>query len=242
MAPIKKNLLFVFLCLIIGTLYACYAPSPDGIGLNNTVFCIPQDDENLSILDQSTGSVLQISGADTSAQETGGSFQVTLSPKLVNHEITTYEVDDHGLLANLVINLKSLPESELIKSISGKSHENTLRLQGEYAESDFSRNKKSGHYRVSWSSAPPPYVIWHVLDRQPSPEQIAPSALNQYHIAYCSRAGGIKGKASNCMFYERYNDFLLTITTSEDNLALKSELIAFSHKKLNEWIDSCPSR
>lgn len=233
-----KTMLLSFVCLAIGALYFFNAPNYDEISLNNTVFCIPQDRENLSILDQTKGDLLQITGADTSAQG-GGSFQVTLSPKLVKNKIAPYEIDDHGLFANLVINLKSMPESELKNSIAGSSHENILKLQKEYAESNVSQNKASGHYRVSWSPAPPPYVIWHVLNRKPSAEQIVPPALNQYYIAYCSRAGGVNGKASNCMFYERYNEFLLTITASEENLALKPALISLSHQKLNEWVNAC---
>jgi len=235
-----KSLVVAFVFLAIGIFYFLYVPSTHQIGLNNTVFCIPQDKENLSILDQSKGSLFKITGADTSAQEKGGSFQVTLNPKLVKNNITAYKMDDHGLLANLVINLKSIPESELKKSLSGKTHENILKLQEEYADSNVSLDEASGHYRVSWSPAPPPYVIWHVLDRKPNPALISPSALNQYYIAYCSRAGGVHGKASNCMFHERYNNFLLTITTSEENLALKSELVSLSHKKLNEWMGLCP--
>ena len=139
----------------------------------------------------------------------------------------------------MVINLKSLPESELKTTLSGKRHESILRLQEEYAGSNVSLDNLSGHYRVSWSAAPPPYIIWHVLDQEPSPELRVPSALSHYYIAYCSRAGGAQGESSNCLFYERYNTFLLTVTTSEENLALKPELISFARKKLNEWAGAC---
>jgi hypothetical protein len=206
------------------------------ISLKDKVFCIPEDIQNISILDQTNRSLFQVDNADESG---GGSFQVVLSPNLVKRSIPTYEIDDGGLLANLTINLKTLSSYELNRRLSGETHQDILRLQNEYEKSDVSYNKKDKTYRISWSQEPPPYIIWHVINKAPDSGLEIPEALSDYYVGYCSRAGGVDGKASNCNFYERYDDYILTVSTSENNLALKKELILFSKNILESWSDAC---
>ena len=231
-------LVLVFVIIVIVSINVDLEGDDYQISLKDKLFCIPKDRQNISILDQTNRSLFQLDSADAPSN---GSFQVILSPLLVNNTIPDYEVDDGGMLANLTINLKTLSRYEMNRRLSGESHQDILRLQNEYEKSDVSFNKKNKTYRISWSQEPPPYIIWHVLNKAPSSELKIPEVLSDSYVAYCSRSGGMDGKGSNCNFYERYDDYILTVTTSENNLALKKELILFSKNILKSWNDACLS-
>lgn len=199
-------------------------------------FCVPKNEE-ISILDQTKVTAREVTGSDNVSY---GSLQIILSPKIVTKEFQSYHGNDSGLPANLVLNFRTLSSGELKETLSGKSQEEVLLLQEEYANAHVTFVPEYGAYRVSISDAAPPYIIWHLINRKPGNEnESTPRNLNDYYLSYCSRAGGIDGLSSNCQTYHDFNGLLLTITTSEVNTLEPNTLFSMASHYINNWNAKC---
>ncbi|WP_444944375.1 hypothetical protein ACJJIK_04715 [Microbulbifer sp. ZKSA006] len=232
-----SNMMLATIVLVF-IIYTAYSFSQDDfqeIELGSTKFCMPENDLDIDVLDQSQSASQFFGNHDHNF----GSVQFIIAPSLVQENINEYVIDDYGLPAVLVLNLKVASSSDINRWLSGASYSDVLRLEGDFSSSSISEDDGGLLYSVSWSSEPPPYVIWHVLNRPPAANAVVPLSLSEYYVAYCSRAGGRKGEASNCSFSEGYNDFYLTITTSMENLKIKKQLIKYSKELMGGWKRGC---
>lgn len=198
--------------------------------LSTHTYCIP---DTFNVLDQTTKSAVSIPGADTA---TGGSFQVALSAKYINERLPEYETEHGDLPAIGFLGVKRSTEHRISRSQSGHFHSDVLTLSGEYSGAGTEPVGFGSLTRVSSYNFPDP-PIWHVLNKEPGPGATIPGDVHEYHVAYCSRSGS---SGSTCEFEISYGEeTLLKITTTENNLTLKPQLIAEAHQILEEWQANC---
>lgn len=203
------------------------------VSLSSHSYCIP---DTFSVLDQTTKPAVSIARGDKS---TGGSFQVAFSAEYINERLPEYATVHGDMPAIVFIGVRRSSEYRINRSQSGSVHADVLRLDGEYSDAGTQVVGSGGMIRVSSYDFPDP-PIWHVLKQEPDPAARIPGNIHEYHVAYCSRSGT---SSSNCEFEVPYDEeTLLKITTTENNLHLKRQLIAEAHQILEEWRMNCPSR
>lgn len=201
--------------------------------LSTHTYCIP---DTFDVLDQTTTSAVSIPKAD---KATGGSFQVALSAEYMNGHLPKYAIAHGDMPATMFLGVKRSSEYRISRSQSGKYHSDVLTLSGEYSGAGIEPIGAGSLTRVSSYSFPAP-PIWHVLKEEPAPMAVIPDNVHEYHVAYCSRSGS---SGSNCAFEIPYGEeTLLKITTTENNLALKPQLIAEAHQILEAWQASCENQ
>ncbi len=80
------------------------------------------------------------------------------------------------------------------------------------------------------------------VKNQTKKNAVIPNNLNDYYVASCSRAGGTTGKngtSSICDYSVGIDNYLVKLTTTENNLSLKEEITTYAENLLMSWRKSC---
>ncbi len=203
------------------------------VSLASHTYCIPS---TFNLLDQTTKSAFDLSGGDKTS---GGSFQIALPAEYINERLPEYEIAHGDMPATIFIGLKQTSEHRINHSQAAQLRSDLLRLKGDYANADIEPVGSGDLVRVTTYGLPNP-PVWHVLKVEPRRDATIPDTIHDYHVAYCGRSGS---SSSNCEFEIPYQgQTLLRIVTTENNLALKPQLITEANQILAEWQSNCSNR
>ena len=232
----KKILLALSVLFLVILSYLALADNVS-ITLGKNTFCIPK---RYSILNQVSGPLFNIKGADTSPY--GGSFQVAIEPDEVKQSIPGYLLNHGDLPAVYFINVRQAPAEELERILNSQSFADILQLKNDYENAHVEYDKPNNFYRVSNIGFPPPFMLWEVIKMKPDNQAIVPKNINDYYLASCHRSGGttgINGTSSSCDYSSEIDGYLVEIRTTENNLHLKKQITEFSRQLLVSWQQNC---
>jgi len=232
----KKPLISILLLFFVMLSYFALANNVE-ITLGKNTYCIPK---RYSILNQTTGPLFTIKGADTGPY--GGSFQVAIDPPEIKKSIPDYLLNHGDLPAVYFINVRQAPKEELKRILDPQSFANILQLKNDYENAHVEYDRQNNFYRVSDFGFPPPFVWWEVIKIKPDQKAIVPENINDYYLASClKRVGitGLNGNSSKCDYSLEIDGYLVKIKTTENNLHLKPQITAFSRKLLALWQQNC---
>jgi hypothetical protein len=230
----KKWLVVLVVMLISSPIIVAMSSDSREFALGSRTFCVP---ERYDVLDQISSPLLDIIGADSGIY--GGSFQVDIEPEEVKASIPDYKINHGSLPATFFINLRLAPEGEMKRIVSAQSHSDILTLSGQYENAFFEYDEENDFYRVNGLSGTPPLLIWHVLSKKPDVNAVLPPDLQDYYVAYCSRSGGHNGNSSTCNYLVNIEEYLVEITSTENNLQNLNSLTQFTKSKIDSWEKNC---
>lgn len=235
----QKTLLAILIILFGFILRPVFADNKM-ITLGKNTFCVPKKH---STLDQTSGPLFNISGADTD-RERNGSFQVSIDQEEIKKSIPAYALAEGEYPAIFFIDVNRVSSSERQRLLSSEIYADKLQLTGKYNKALTQYLEKYDYYRVSDSALPPPFLIWSVLSIKPNKNATLPKTLGEYYVGRCSGNAAVKmlnDKSTFCQyaFEIAADDYLVTIKTSEDNLHLKKQLNQYAVNKLNIWKNNC---
>jgi len=228
----------VILPMLLLVTFSCIALTDNKqVTLGKNTFCIPK---KYDILDQTTGPVINIPGADTGSY--GGSFMLAVDAPDVKESISEYFTRHGSLYSSLIVNVRQEGPSE--RSLSNDFYAEVLQLTHDYENAYVQYDEKHKFYNVnSWGESPPPFILWEVLKIKPHKKAIIPENLNDYHVASCSGLGGIDGYhdevGTTCDYSLEIDGYLVNIKTTGNNLHLKEKITGFVKNQLVLWRENC---
>jgi len=240
----QMKMIIIILSVLSLAMFSCIALTDNKqVTLGKNTFCIPK---KYNILDQTTGPVINIPGADTGSY--GGSFQLSVDAPEVKESIAEYSTRHGSLYAALIVNVRQASAEQLERRLNNNRYAEVLQLTrgvaNDYEHAYVHYDEKHQFYHVnSWGESPPPFILWEVLKIKPHKKAIIPGNLNDYHVASCSGLGGIDGYhdevGTSCDYSLKIDGYLVRLHTTGNNLHLKEKITAFVKNQLVLWRENC---
>ncbi len=235
-----KKIVIILSVLLLVT-FSCIALTDNKqVTLGKNTFCIPK---KYNILDQTSGAVINIKGADTGNY--AGSFQLAVDAPEVKKSIAEYSSKHGSLYASLTVNVRQAHALERL--LSNDFYAEVLQLTSglthDYDNAYVQYDEKHKFYNVnSLGESPPPFRMWHVLKIKPHKKAIIPENLNDYHVASCSGIGAVAGIdeiGTTCDYSLEIDGYLVRIHTTGNNIHLKEKITSFVKNLLISWRENC---
>ncbi len=238
-----KKIIIILSVLLLIT-FSCIALTDNKqVTLGKNTFCIPK---KYGILDQTSGPVINIPGADTGSY--GGSFMLAIDAPEVKKSIAEYFTMHGSLYASLTVNVRQASAEQLERRLNKKRYAEVLQLTRgvayDYENAYVQYDEKNKFYNVnSWGASPPPFILWEVLKINPHKKAVIPENLNDYHVASCSGLAGIDGYhdevGTTCDYSLEIDGYLVRIHTTGNNIHLKEKITSFVKNLLISWRENC---
>lgn len=204
--------------------------------LGYETFCLPS---HYNTLDLTKGSLFTLIGLDDEPHR--GSFQFFIPAEEVKLDIPSYHIENGKFVSNLKINIRLTNSNGQNLETNSNYRADALRLVNKYSEAHIEYDKNLDIYRVSDFGFPPPFIIWDVLTLEPLLSRKIPEKLEDYYLGLCSSSSAVlkSPMGTTCDYFFEYNDYLINIGTSEENLLLQDKLTPFVKRRLEELKHEC---